>query len=49
MASLEQQYSNWLDKNKASDFTFEDWKRYILVPKLKRASEQISKLKDEEE
>lgn len=50
MASLEQQYKEWLDSNKASDFSFEDWKKYVLEPKLNRALEQIiNKLKESEE
>lgn len=48
MASLEQQYKSWMGKNKWSDFTFEDWQKYILVPKLQKAAEQINKLKEEE-
>lgn len=48
MASLEQQYKSWLKDNKGSDFTFEDWQRYILIPVLQRAKEQINKIKEEE-
>ena len=44
MASLEQQYKSWLKANKGSDFTFEDWYRYILAPKLEKAAEQINKI-----
>lgn len=49
MASLEQQYNSWLKGNKGSDFTFYDWQKYILAPKLKRAAEQINKILEEEE
>jgi len=41
MASLEVQYKSWLKENKGSDFTFEDWKKYIMEPKFKIAAEQI--------
>lgn len=48
MASLEQQYNSWLKDNPGSDFTFEDWEKYILLPKVKRAVEQICKILGEE-
>ena len=44
MASLEQQYKSWLKANKGSDFTYDDWQRYILRPKLEKAAEQINKI-----
>ena len=48
MASLEVQYKSWLKANKGSDFTYDDWQRYILRPKLDKAAEQINRLKKEE-
>lgn len=48
MASLEQQYKSWLKANKGSDFTYDDWYRYILGPKIREIVEQINKLKEEE-
>jgi hypothetical protein len=38
------QYKSWLEANKGSDFTYEDWHRYILQPKLDKAAEQINRL-----
>jgi len=49
MSSLESQYNSWLDSNKQSDFTFEDWERWVLTPKLKKVAKQIKKLKFKEE
>jgi hypothetical protein len=48
MSSLESQYSSWKTKNTWSDFSFEDWRKWILEPKLKMAVEIINKLKEEE-
>ncbi len=49
MSSLESQYNEWLNQNKQSDFTFEDWERWVFTPKLKKAVKQIKKLKLKEE
>lgn len=48
MSSLESQYNSWKLKNSWSDFSFEDWQKWILEPKLKRAADFINKLKEEE-
>lgn len=49
MSSLEQQHEQFLkDNHWAKGFTFENWKRFILEPKLKSAKDKLDKLKEDE-
>lgn len=50
MSSIEHQYSSFKKENPwAIDMSFEQWKKDIFQPKIEKISEQIKKLKNNDE